>query len=149
MNNRRLWILIGVIILSITGCIILKNNGNSKNIIIDNDSVRIENKNMTNTNKEESIKIPGFKSETLDNNNQELYLTNPQDNSVYIKYDIKERNKTIYETDYIEPGLMVKANIYDSLSQGIHDIDINLFTRDIITGENCNGAKMKIKVEVK
>lgn len=138
-----------IILLGITAYAVFYTKRENEKVIIDDKSVQIADRTNKNRKTENSIKIPGFNNEILNELNQELYLQNPKDNDVYIQYNLKENNKIFYKTDFIEPGKMVKANIYKILSQGVHEVEINLSTKDIITGEKCNGVGMSVKIEIK
>ena len=98
----------------------------------------------------DSIKIPGLMSSyTLTEDNKELYLINPDGNTVYFKYSITEDDEQIYETDYIEPNKMERADLWGILDSGEHTLKVSISTIDIDTRESCNSAALETKVIIK
>ena len=98
---------------------------------------------------QEYIKIPNLRTQyNISEENQEIFLINPKENSVYLKYTLYLVGEEIYMTDYIKPDSMVKANIYDVLKGGTYNIEVVISTIDIETHAACNGAKLSTVVTV-
>ena len=53
---------------------------------------------------------------------------------------IKVTSKMIYFTNGIAPGKAVDWNVYDSLGQGSHKVQIRITTYDVETNVQCYGA---------
>lgn len=98
----------------------------------------------------ESIEIPGYAEMHLSPDNKEIQLINPEFNTVYFVYTIKDENdNVIYESQAIEPNKMVPVNLYDELSVGKHQLFFSISTYDIDTRTPCNGATQEVTVEIK
>lgn len=110
----------------------------------------IEEYNNKNEQVQEYIKIPGLQQVyTISSSKQELYLINPESNTVYFKYIISEGDSQIYESDYLQPNKMIKVNLYELLDSGEHSVSIKVLTKDIETQADCNSAVLKTKIVVK
>lgn len=97
----------------------------------------------------ESIEIPGYAELYVSSENPEIQLINPENNTVYFIYTIKENNKIIYETKAIEPNKMISLNLKEILEVGEHNLSFVISTYDIETQAPCNGATQDVKVTVK
>lgn len=99
---------------------------------------------------EEMIEIPGLLKEyTINENNREIYLVNPESNTVYFKYTIFLKDgQTIYESDYIPPNQMVKADLYERLEKGGHELHVLVESIDMETHSACNSAQLNTKIFV-
>lgn len=98
----------------------------------------------------ESIEIPGYAELHLNSENKEIQLINPEFNTVYFVYTIKDENdNVIYESQAIEPNKMISANLYDLLDAGEHKLFFAISTYDIDSRTPCNGATQEVSVEVK
>lgn len=99
---------------------------------------------------DEMIEVPGFsKSYTVSAKNSEIYLTNPEGNTVLFKYTLSENGHELTTTDYIKPNKMVRANLYKLLGKGTHQIDMLIETVDKETYAVCNSASQSIEIIVK
>lgn len=96
------------------------------------------------------IEIPSLERVyNLTSDNKEIFLINPDGNTVYFKYTLILNNQEILSTDYIEPNKMIKANIYDLLDEGSYQIKAFISTIDVETLENCNGATLSTTINIK
>ena len=96
------------------------------------------------------IEIPGLQKEyRVDAEHKELYLVNPKENTVYFRYVIcDETGKNIYQTQYIPPNKMEKANLYGVLEEGEHKLSVRVETIDMEHHGACNFAQMETNVIV-
>ena len=94
------------------------------------------------------IEVPGLQKEYIvDADNPELYLVNPKGNTVYFRYVICDaKNQILYQTDYIPPDRMEKADLYSILDVGVHPLLVKVETIDIESHGVCNLALMKTHV---
>lgn len=77
------------------------------------------------TPEQQYITIPGLRTQyNLSAENKEIFLVNPAENSVYLKYTLYLDEEEIYTTDYIKPDSMVKADLYNMLEGGTYNITI-------------------------
>lgn len=98
----------------------------------------------------ESIEIPGYAEMHLDGEHKEISLINPENNTVYFVYTIKDEAGTvIYESQAIEPNKMISVNLYDLLEIGEHKLFFAISTYDIDTQAPCNGATQEVLVFTK
>ncbi len=98
----------------------------------------------------ESIEIPGYAEMHLDETKKEIQLINPEGNTVYFVYTIKdEADNVIYESQAIEPNKMISVNLYDLLEIGEHKLFFAISTYDIETKTPCNGATQEVLVFTK
>lgn len=104
---------------------------------------------VTPTAQNESTTIAGLRSSyTLTESNKEIYLVNPDGNTVHFKYVLYVNGEQIYETDYIQPNRMIKANIYDLLDAGTYTLDLVLTTIDVDTHEDCTPVNLQTEVVI-
>lgn len=98
----------------------------------------------------ESIEIPGYAEMHLDSEHKEIQLINPEGNTVYFVYTIKDdTDNVVYESQAIEPNKMVSVNLYDLLEVGEHKLFFAISTYDIDTKAPCNGATQEVLVFTK
>lgn len=98
----------------------------------------------------ESIEIPGYAEMHLSEENQEIQLINPKDNTVYFVYTLKDdKDNVIYESQAIEPNKMISVNLYELLEAGEYKLFFAISTYDIETKAPCNGATQEVAVFVK
>ena len=97
------------------------------------------------------IEVPGLQKEYIvDADNPELYQVNPKGNTVYFRYVICDaKNQILYQTDYIPPDRMEKADLYSILDVGVHPLLVKVETIDIESHGVCNLALMKTHVYCK
>lgn len=94
----------------------------------------------------EQTEIPGYANLFVSKDSPNIPLINPENNTVYFKYVIKEGDTIIYETNLIEPNKMVNANLYDILIVGEHELTFHISTYDINTQVGCNGATQTVSI---
>ena len=99
---------------------------------------------------EEMIEVPGLMREyQVNKNNKELYLVNPKGNSVYFRYIISdEKGDILYQTNYIPPDKMERANLYEVLNSGEYKLLVKVETVDMESGSACNFVQMQTNVIV-
>lgn len=79
--------------------------------------------------------IPGEGVKEINEKNHCLNLINPNDNDVYLKYDIYLNDKLIKQTDLISPGMMERFDVYDSFDKGEYLLEYFISTYDLETKE--------------
>ena len=84
----------------------------------------------------------------LSEQNKELFLINPEGNSVYSKYTIYSGDKVILKTDYVEPNKMYKANLYDLLDKGTYHLRVIIESIDMEKHYECNAVELKTTVVI-
>lgn len=94
------------------------------------------------------IKIPGYPSITIaaDTENVTMALLNPEGNPCYFKFEIvlKESNKTIYESKYVEPGKAItNVALTQPLSAGEYPATIKISTLSLDGKSPMNGANVE------
>jgi len=95
------------------------------------------------------INIPGLRTNyNLSKDNTSIHLINPDGNTVYLKYLLSIDGTEIYESDYIKPNAMVKANLYDVLNAGSYNVDVTISSIDIETKTACNGATLNTTINI-
>lgn len=98
----------------------------------------------------ESIEVPGYAEMHLSAEQKEIQLINPESNTVYFVYTIKDdTGNVVYESKAIEPNKMVSVNLYDLLKTGEHKLSFDISTYDIETKSPCNGASQAVLVFTK
>lgn len=97
------------------------------------------------------IEVPGLQKEYIvDADNPELYLVNPKGNTVYFRYVICDaKDQILYQTDYIPPDRMEKADLYSILDEGVHPLLVKVETIDMENHGVCNLTLMKTHVHCK
>lgn len=99
-------------------------------------------------NGEVLTEIPGYSDMVIDKSNCEIRLINPEHNQVFFRYTIVCNGNSIYQTEYISPGHMVKVNLYELLDQGNHAVVLKLETYDIQSKQACNSANIQLQIMV-
>lgn len=94
------------------------------------------------------IEIPGYASIVLSAEQPEMFLINPQKNTVYFEYIISEGDKVLFDSDLILPGKMVRANLYSKLGKGKHTLLLSINTYDITDESPCNGSTQRVNLLV-
>lgn len=108
----------------------------------------IELKEPITENGEVLTEIPGYADMKIDKSNREIRLINPEHNQVLFKYTIICNGKSVYQTEYIAPGHMVKTNLYEHLDHGKYSVTLKLETRDIQSNQVCNSANIHLNLTV-
>lgn len=118
-------------------------------------SLEIEDGMVPGSGKEEEIpkisddtQVPLYTDVILEKDKAKLSLLNPEGNKVYFVYEIMEGESQIYKSKAFKPGKMVEADL-SGLSEGKHDITINIHAYDLETEAECNGATQNISVFIK
>lgn len=97
----------------------------------------------------ETIKIPGYANLKLTADKPNINLENPENNTVYITYEITDEDgNNIVTTDAITEGQMLPVDIYSKLSKGEHTLNFLIKTYDKDTKAQCNGATQLVTVTV-
>ena len=98
----------------------------------------------------EYVEVPSlYSTYDLTDKSKEVYLINPEGNSVYFKYILFIDGVEIYSTGYIQPGKMVRANLYDILDSGSYKVKAVVITIDIETYAVCDGANLSTIVNIR
>lgn len=103
---------------------------------------------QTETTITESIEIPGYSNLGVSKDNPTIRLGNPEENTVYLQYEITKDDEVIFETKAIKPGNMVEANMYELLDEGKNEVTISINTYDVETETACNGATQAVTITV-
>lgn len=98
---------------------------------------------------QEFIEIPGYSAITVSSNAPYVKLHNPESNTVYMQYTLKEGDAILYETKAIKPGNMAEVNLKELLPKGDHTISFIINTYDIDSESPCNGTTQNVVVKVK
>lgn len=137
MNKKKLKIfaamIIGLVVLiAIAGVVLITNVNNSDNILeISNNQVEAKNPERTNSTDEDYFELVGFGQLELNENNRNLNLINPSENSVYLSFDVIYNDDVLYQTKLIEPGKMEQYDVYSCLDAGKHTITYSINVYDI------------------
>lgn len=120
----------------------------------------------------ETYEIPYVPYVVLTEDEPILYLANPKGNTVYFMYslyidtngngkieeneavDKNGKSKAFYQTKLIEPGKMVKADIYSVLGKGEYKVVQKISAYNYAPGEAdnqspCNGSNLTTKIVIK
>lgn len=101
------------------------------------------------TKNTEYTEYNGFGKITVDADYPNVYLTNPEANTVYMQFDVYEGDKLLYESGLIEPGKMENLDVYSMLDAGDHTLTYSITTYDIDTRELCmEGVRQEQDVNV-
>ena len=114
---------------------------NKPTIKNDGDATTITNGAISEAGQGE-IEIPGYSSLYASKKEPNIQLSNPKVNDVYFKYIIKDTktDKTIFESDLIEPGKALLWDAGNELKKGEYVFNFYIQTFDIKTLANCEGA---------
>lgn len=95
----------------------------------------------------DQIAIPGYAMIYVTEENRDVKLINPTNNTVFFKYDIKdEAGNTLLSTDLIPPGQMIKEDFYDIAQSGSATYVFSISTFDVDTYEQCLGTDLKVTI---
>ena len=134
-KKRRIIIAIIIIILLlllILGYFLLRTRERSLPLFKISDSqLRAETPNLSRTSKEEYFELVGFGQLEINKDNPCVNLINPSDNSVYLSFDVIYNDKSLYQTELIEPGQMEQYDVYSCLDAGEHTITYSINVYDI------------------
>ena len=70
--------------------------------------------------------LMGFGCLELNENEPFIYLINPPDNSVYLRYEVYCREEKLYQSGLIEPGKMEDFDAYSCLDAGEHTLTYSI-----------------------
>lgn len=150
IKRNLLFILVPLMILLIIGFIsILSIRKNNYNKITLEDGLEIDLDKQPMIDGKEAIKIPGTKSYYLITEEQpEINLINPENNTVYFKYTIIVDNEVIHSTNWIEPNKMVKVNLWELLDEGTYNAEFHIDTLDCIKETPCTSSNLVAKISI-
>lgn len=98
---------------------------------------------------QENITIPGYANLYVTGEYPEIHLINPEGNTVYFRYIIKNGEEVLHETKAIEPNKMVRVNLKELLPVGEYTLTFVIETFDLETQAGCNGASQEVRILVK
>lgn len=133
------------IILLLSGRISLPNNGtptkeiNGQTVEFEKDDSGKPIETFENT--KDTFDVPVFSDMTLSKTNAKLKLTNPEGNTVYLKFVFKNAaNDILYETKYVSPGTNFNVDLLQFCIIGRQDINIEVcgYTPDTLEATGCS-----------
>ncbi len=83
------------------------------------------------TEEETYTELMGFGCLELDENEPFVYLINPPDNSVYLRFEVFCEKEKLYQSDLIEPGKMEDFDAYSRLDAGQHTLTYSISSYDL------------------
>lgn len=72
----------------------------------------------------DTMDIPGFSDITLTDEYKNIILYNPSTNHYMLKYTILADEVCLYESEYLQPGEVEEADIFNKLVRGIYNVRI-------------------------
>ena len=75
--------------------------------------------------------LMGFGQLEINSDFPDVYLINPQDNDVYLSFDVIYDDETLYQSGLIEPGKMEKFDIFSRLDAGRHELIYSISSYDL------------------
>lgn len=140
-------LIIAGIILGVHSCV---NGTNPLKPIANTEDYQKEDSDIQNAAPEQTT-FRGFDKLYVEKESPNITLDNPKGNTVYFKYSIYlddtnsgsvdlSKDKPIYETIWLAPGKMEKADLYSVLEKGTHTLFMIVETRDVDTKEECVGT---------
>lgn len=103
----------------------------------------------------ESIIIPGYADLVFNDKVHAVNLINPDANTVYMVYTIKNGDEVLFESKGIAPGKQLTLTFYNEetgeklLEKGEYTLNFIISTYDVDTMSACNGANQTVKVTIK
>lgn len=70
----------------------------------------------------DTMDIPGFSDITLTDEYKNIILYNPSTNHYMLKYTILADEVCLYESEYLQPGEVEEADIFNKLVRGIYNV---------------------------
>ncbi|MDO4940921.1 MAG: hypothetical protein Q4E33_04435 [Erysipelotrichaceae bacterium] len=99
---------------------------------------------------DEYTELVGYGQVSISKDYPYLYLQNPQDNEVYLSFDVTYNDEVLYSSDLIEPGKMEKFDIYSCLDAGKHTLIYSISSYDLDTKETYwSGIKQEQEILIK
>lgn len=97
----------------------------------------------------ETMQVPGYDTQIVDEEHPYVQLKNVEDNTVYLKYSVYNKNKELlYESQLIAPGKVCdRWDAYKALKKGTHNIQFIVKAYDYESIEECMSA-VEIPVQV-
>ena len=155
-DKRTIKILIGVVV-----CLAIVLIVGVGYILLDKGSMTRPTTNLGVSQNQDDLAIPertsnteyteynGFGLITVDKDYPNVYLTNPEQNTVYMQFDVYEGNNLLYESALIEPGKMENLDVYSMLDAGDHTLTYSITTYDIDTRELCmEGVRQEQEITI-
>ena len=75
--------------------------------------------------------LMGFGCLNIDEDYPYIYLINPDDNQVYLSFDVYKDEDLLYSSNLVQPGMMEEFNIYDCLNAGKHTLIYSIASYDM------------------
>lgn len=133
MKNKRikiLFIIIFILILLIVSIIVFADKLIKKDELVNTDpqltvsqnQVEATTPNLNRHTESEYFELQGFGTLDINKNNPYINLINPQDNDIYLSFEVTYEDKVLYSTKLIEPGLMEQFDIFNCLDAGEHTL---------------------------
>ena len=99
------------------------------------------------------IKVPGYADMAISSESCDFPITllNPEGNPCYFAFtlSIEETGKTIYTSDYVQPGQAIKGiTLEEPLEKGEYTLLIEIATTSIETNASMNGAEVRAGLTV-
>ena len=92
--------------------------------------------------------FPGYANLYFSKDSNKLQLINPDENTVYLVYDIKLDGTSIIKTKAIKPGNMKEVNLVDVLAKGNYTLIFSISTYDVNSQSPCNSVDQVVNVTI-
>ena len=135
VSKKLTVIIIGLIILILIalGFLFVSFKGlNTTKFELSNNQIDANNPNLINKVDDQYFELVGFGRLEINNDNRNLNLINPSNNTVYLSFDVIYDNESLYQTKFIEPGKMEVFDIYSCLNAGEHTITYSINVYDLV-----------------
>lgn len=106
------------------------------------------NENIVGTQDTGSIEIPGYSEVYVTDEETEIELINPTDNTVSFVYMITFNGGVIYQSNEILPGKYIPWDPTEYFSKGTYTITFSISTYETDTKTPCNGALQSVILHV-
>lgn len=131
-RKKKKIIIIIILLLLLLLCLLfyIRINGKKINAMeISSNQKEAINPNLTNSIDEQYFELVGFGQLEINKDNPCINLINPENNSVYLSFNVINNSDSLYSTKLIEPGKMEQFNMYSCLDAGEHTISylINVY----------------------
>ena len=119
-------LLLLMIILIITTIMLIQKSKADGNIISDKDvsgsQSDIDLDLNHSQNEDVFTELMGFGTLEITEDYPNIYLVNPEDNDVYLSFDVIYNDEVLYTSGLIEPGKMEAYDIFSRLDAGRHEL---------------------------
>ena len=135
VSKKLTVIIIGLIILILIalGFLFVSFKGlNTTKFELSNNQIDANNPNLINKVDDQYFELVGFGRLEINNDNRNLNLINPSNNTVYLSFGVIYDNESLYQTKFIEPGKMEVFDIYSCLNAGEHTITYSINVYDLV-----------------